>query len=438
MLLALSSACSLYGQTTQAPSRPPASYYSSGRVETHLDPSRGRRQVVIGLPSANQGVGGELWVQPSVDIFSDRSADGAQIAGPYGLGTLVTSPVPFDPTTIDGPSPTLEQLPMPSGQPAPSYLESEYLPGEGDDLATPIFEDLLIPGDGGHHGGFFHGLLCEECASGIGRERVMHAPFEIDTTQPFGNFAVKTLMYTGQQLPDRAEFFWSRAGGRGPALPETLVNFQEVRLKLELGKGKFSTTTEVPFRWVDPERNRNHSGLGDLTTATKTVLLDGESWQITQFFKTYFNTGSPSMGLGTGHISLEPGFLFRYRWSESTYLHSEVKYLFPLGADPLFAGEVLRYGLGISHLWLENDEIAILPTFEFVGWSISGGQATNPLGVPIQTDGTHIFNVYPGLRIVHDTNSDLGLLEIGVRGGFPVSPHRWQDGSVGVELRWSF
>jgi len=432
--LALLSSTRAYAQPSTPDSQQGNYYYSTGRVETLVDPSRGRRQVVIGLPSANQDHDGQLWVQPSVDVFTDRTATGSHRAGPFGLGTLIQAPVQFNPSAIDGPAPPFEQLPLPQ-QPPP--LVPEYVPTDDEMAANPIFEDLLIPAGPVAQGGFFTGWLTNG-GSGIGSERVIHAPFEIDTTQPFGNFAIKTHMVTGQRFPDRAEFFWSRAGGRGPALPETSVNYQEVRLKLELGKGKFSTTTEVPFRWLDPERNANHAGLGDLTTATKTVLVDGEAWQITQFFKTHFNTGAPKMGLGTGHIALEPGFLFRYRWSEFTYLHSEVRYLFPLGADPLFAGEVLRYGLGISHLWLQNDEVALIPTFEFVGWSISGGQQTSPLAVPSPTDGTHIFNVYPGLRIVHDTNSDLGLLEVGIRGSFPVSPHRWQDGSVGVELRWSF
>ncbi|MEX0818733.1 MAG: hypothetical protein WD070_04040 [Pirellulaceae bacterium] len=412
----------------------PENYYSTGRVETHLAPSRERRQVVVGLPAAHQG-GGEMWVQPSVDVFTDRVAPAS--SGPFGVGSLTSARHPLDSSgPVDGPP--LEALPIPGGSSEDTMYGQEYLPMDGDMAATPIFDGIVgSEPRAGARGGFWSGLFYGQPA-GIGRERVLHAPFEIDTTQPFGNFAVKTNMVTNQTFPDRAEFFWARTGTRGPLLPESAVNYQEVRLKLELGKGKFSTTTEVPFRWVDPERNANHAGLGDLTTATKVVLVDGKSWQITQFFKSYFSTGSPRMGLGTGHIALEPGFLFRYRWSDFTFLHSEVKYQFPLGADPLFASEILRYGFGISHLWLENDQVAVIPTFELVGWSISGGLATDPFGFPVSSDGVHIFNFYPGLRLVHDTNCDLGLLEFGVRGGFPVTPRRWHDGSVAIEVRWSF
>ena len=129
-------------------------------------------------------------------------------------------------------------------------------------------------------------------------------------------------------------------------------------------------TTEIPLVLVDPVNNPNTAGLGDLQLTTKTVLLNGNDWEITQFFRTYLPTGDAMKGLGTGHVSLEPGFLFQYKWSPETYLHGELRYWFPIGGDPTQGGQVLRYGFGISHLLYENDVTAIIPTLEFVGWTV--------------------------------------------------------------------
>ena len=47
---------------------------------------------------------------------------------------------------------------------------------------------------------------------GLGRERVMFAPFEIDITQTFGNFLLRSDAAYNLTKPDRAEYFWARPG----------------------------------------------------------------------------------------------------------------------------------------------------------------------------------------------------------------------------------
>ena len=108
------------------------------------------------------------------------------------------------------------------------------------------------------------------------------------------------------------------------------MDYQDFRFRFETGGPKFSTTTEIPIRVLDPVTNANTAGLGDMTVTTRAVLLDGEDWQITQVFNSYFNTGSKTHGTGTGHVSLEPGMLVRWEYSDFTHLHGEIKYLFPL------------------------------------------------------------------------------------------------------------
>ena len=196
--------------------------------------------------------------------------------------------------------------------------------------------------------------------------------------------------------------------------------------------------TELPFRWVNPDINPNHTGLGDLKVATKTVLVNGEVWQFTNLMRLYFNTGSASMGTGTGHLSLEPGLLARYKWSEFTNLHGEIKYWVPMGGTPSFSGQVLEYGLGISHLLYEDDSIAYIPTFEVVAWSILNGQKTTPAGLVVDANAEDVVALLPGLRVVMDKGGDLGLFEFGISGGIGLGNSQFYDGMWRLDFRWSY
>ncbi len=287
---------------------------------------------------------------------------------------------------------------------------------------------------------------------GIGRERVMYAPFEIDITQPFNNFRTRFDAAYDWEFPDRAAYLWAKTPGSGPAngtrpnSGERSVDYQDFRFLLEFGGGRFSAATEVPIRILDPELRENTAGLGNMNVTTKIVLVDAEKWQMTQLFRSHFNTGAVSHGLGNGHVSLEPGVLYRYKWSDVTYAHGQVKYWFPLGADPAFAGQVLGYGAGLSHLWIDTDNFAVIPTFELVAWTVLDGLQTPPgeimqdaNGNPIldQIDGLNIFNIHPGLRFVHDTGGK-ALFEFGISSGFSVTDGRWYKSLLRLDARWSF
>jgi hypothetical protein len=190
---------------------------------------------------------------------------------------------------------------------------------------------------------------------------------------------------------------------------------------------------------VDPVVNGNSAGMGDMSLTTKTVLLDGPThWQITQLFRTNFPTGSASRGTGTGSVSMEMGCCGYYRWSDSTYSHAEITYWFPLGGDPVHSGQVLKYGIGTSHLLFDSDKLAVIPTLEIVGWGVMDGMKTLPDGSIVPADSDFIFNMYPGLRVVWDNNSDLGLWEFGIVGGFRVSNRYFYNGLLRVEMQFSW
>ncbi|MBL8851516.1 MAG: hypothetical protein JNG89_17665 [Planctomycetaceae bacterium] len=271
---------------------------------------------------------------------------------------------------------------------------------------------------------------------GIGQERVALGGFEIDASQPFNNVRVRYDSVYGLPFPDRALWFWAKSGNGPPAAGE-VVNYQDFRVYSEIGGKSASAIVEYPLRSLDPEINGNTTGFGDMVVGNKAVIVDGRYWQITQVFRTYVNSGNVKKGLGNGHVSLEPGVLARYKWTDSTYLHGELKFWFPVGADPNFGGQILRTGFGISTIGYETDTFAAIHSSEIVFYNFVGGRKTVfPVGSR-SVDGEVCATWLFGERFVLGPAGDLGLFEVGVNGGFGMGDS-WIDGMVRFELRWSY
>jgi hypothetical protein len=277
---------------------------------------------------------------------------------------------------------------------------------------------------------------------GIGYERVVMAPFILDIARPMNQTALRTDLVYGWTLPDRSEAFWARTiNGRGPPLPERSVRYQDIAYLTEIGSPGFSVRTVVPLRILDPENNAKTTGMGDMQLLTKTVLLNGSKWTLTQVNDVWFSTGAPGKGLGKGHTTMAPGLLAAYQRSDTTCLHGQFKFQFPLGGDPNFAGELLHWGIGASHLWYDSDAFAIIPTIEMSFVSFLTGRATQypePLdAAPLtpRVDGETISTMHFGVRTVHDTGRDWGLVELGVSGGFQWGHNGWYDSMMRLEFR---
>lgn len=416
---------------------------------------------IVRLPSLQENAAGELVIQPNVGVGAPLPAVArapyAQPVAPAGYArqpgeSELPPPPPPSPMgpSFDLPPPKAapqSAIPEPMVQPQGAFpgTLAEPLFGEiigGDSLLegfestapydpVPLVADILLgPARYGRR------------EPGIGRERLRFAPFEIDVSQPQNNIRLRWDATYDLTFPDRSEYFWAKAGGRGPA-PERAVDFQEFRFLREIGGDTFSVATEIPIRMVNPEINDNTAGVGDMNVASKVVLLDGRDWQITQITRTTFPIASSRKGLGTGHTSIEPGLLFGYRWNELTHFHSELKMSFPLGGDLMFSGPVLRYGLGFSHLYYENDEFALIQTIEFVNiWMLDGQKTLPPVGLlppgvrDVNSEG--IFNLMPGMRLVWDTGGDLGLIEFGLSGGVGVGSDGWYDGMLRFDTRFAW
>jgi hypothetical protein len=272
---------------------------------------------------------------------------------------------------------------------------------------------------------------------GIGHERVMFAPFEIETSQPANNFRLKMMGAFGLQTPDRAEYLWAKIGGPGPMFTGNSVNYQNFDAIYEAGGKRFSFVTDIPLRDVQAGSNFSGAGIGNISLAPKVVLVNGNDWQITQIFRTYLPTGATQRGTSNGLVSLEPGVLVRYRWSPRTYVHGQLKYWIPLTGDPIASGNVFNYGLGVSHVLHETDTFAIIPVLETIGWTVGGGTATLPVGLTTSAN-TSFVNIQPGVRFVLGPKGDLGLCEFGISSGFATNVTGWYQEQFTVELRWSW
>jgi hypothetical protein len=276
---------------------------------------------------------------------------------------------------------------------------------------------------------------------GIGYERVAMAPFIIDIAQPMNQFAFRLDAAYGWRRPDLAEWLFARPsslGGQGPPAIERSVNYQDFDFLTELGTRAMSVRTLIPVRLVDPEINENTGGLGDIQLETKVLLLDGQRWKISQVNGFYFNTGDAQKGLGTGHISMEPGVLASFEWNPATILHSEAKFLFPLGGgNPDQVGDVLTWGFGVSHILYDSDGFAVIPTLETVFYSIlhSGGYTDYDDQSFHHFTGDTVPTIHAGLRFAWDRTRDFPLVEFGISGGVGLGMNAGYSSLFRAELR---
>jgi hypothetical protein len=179
------------------------------------------------------------------------------------------------------------------------------------------------------------------------------------------------------------------------------INYQEVATYLEYAPTQnFSGFIELPARFVQNTFGPGASGWSDLNLGFKYALVAQPNEYYTFQFRTYCPTGAPNEGLGTGHVSLEPGFLVFQRLTDRLYFDGEFRDWIPVGGSN-FAGNVLRYGVGLSYNFVVTDHFRIAPVNEIVGWTILNGKEyviSNPNG-PLQVNGQTIVNEKIGIRM---------------------------------------
>lgn len=210
--------------------------------------------------------------------------------------------------------------------------------------------------------------------------------------------------YNARQ-PARAEYLWPVGGKRGPGPgPDTSVDYQDLAAytELEVADG-WSLFGEVPVRFANPEIQDNTAGLGDSNFGFRHAFgVTADSVQTFQF-RVYVPTGDGDRGLGTDHVSLEPGLLWYEQLAPRLTGFAELKDWIAIDGSEGFAGNVLRYGVGASYVLLEECRHRnVSAVTEFVGWTVlDGGSAiTTPGPVTrfVDAAGDTIVNAKVGLR----------------------------------------
>jgi hypothetical protein len=269
---------------------------------------------------------------------------------------------------------------------------------------------------------------------------------------------------TGQPIFD--------GGARGPEQLGTEVNYQEPSAYFEFAtkNNRLSAFIHVPFRFIDfrhlqedPEpladrgrfreptdenvgpQHTNFGGISDLQAGFKAALLADPTQFLTFQLRGYFPTGNARLGLGTGHVSLEPGLLLFKMLSDRTILQGQLSYWIPISSDPL-AGTIFIYGAGLGYDVYHNGGLHVVPITEVLGWTVvSGFQSVfGPTGIPpggplpsthgvADASGDTIVNIKFGVRTYFGAGND-----VYVGYGHAVTGDRWYRDIIRVEYRYSF
>lgn len=234
----------------------------------------------------------------------------------------------------------------------------------------------------------------------------------IDSALPRTMLRTRFDLDYGNRRPTRAEYLFPRGGlpnSPGMILPETRVQMQELFVCAEVAlTPHFSFFTEQPFRWVNPEVNANESGSGDLNLGMKWALVCDERVATSVQLRAYIPSGS-GRSMGTDHFSLEPALLVNYRLADYLTLEGEFRYWAPIGGTD-FAGDLIRYGLGLVYGMRCSNEIWLTPVVEVVGWTILDGRmqvASSPTTFTIEDASGTIVNGNLGVRIGFGDRADI-------------------------------
>jgi len=230
--------------------------------------------------------------------------------------------------------------------------------------------------------------------------------------------------------PTRAEYLFP---GDGFHRPETKVSTQELDTYIEYGLNEwFSTFLETPYKWVNPDQSPNVNGFGDLNFGMKFAGFNNETL-VTAFQLRFGAHTSQHVLTGTGHWSVEPGLLLNWRIMPYLTLEGEAAYWVPLGGTD-FAGDVFKYGAGLSYGTRTASAIQLMPVAEIVGWTVTSGKemiTSSPGVFRIESAaGDTIVNGCLGLRF---TLGDAGDIYAGYSRCF--TGNSWYRDMIRVEFR---
>jgi hypothetical protein len=271
---------------------------------------------------------------------------------------------------------------------------------------------------------------------------IADSAFFVDSVRPQTQQRLRWDSAMHLPFPDRAEFFWARADGKGkgpsppsPFLGERRVNYNDLSLYTEGATGLLGVFVEMPYRSTNPELTPHHAGFADMNLGTKSLIFDCELIQVAFQFRTYLPMGNAGKGLGTGHVSLEPSLIVGIRLAEDTYLQSQFAEWIPLGGDPAYAGAVFHYHFSLNHVLCRIlPDVPLIGTAELNGWGFQDGAFTDPVLGPFQRASSDWYvSAAVGLRLfVCDR------IDVGVSACYALTDPSWAGQLYRSEFRWRF
>ncbi len=289
--------------------------------------------------------------------------------------------------------------------------------------------------------------------AGIGSSAELD-PGYIDLAAPRTQVRIRFDSTYGDNRPDRADFFYPKCGcfqamgqtnAHGPPLAETSVDAQELMFYGEYAfNERISSFVEIPIRYINPNINANASGLSDVNFGFKYAMLYSPERILTFQLRTYAPSGEPSLGLGTNNWWLEPALLFQKQLSPRMELLGELRDSIPFATDD-FAGNVLRYGIGVSYTVYSGCHVRVTPITELVGWTVLSGKefSTDLPGDGVKNAaGDTIVNAKFGVRFNFGDESDGGTFlshsDFYVGYGRALTGTVWYKDILRVEYRLRF
>lgn len=328
---------------------------------------------------------------------------------------------------------------------------------------------------------------------------VADSAFFVDSARPVTQMRIRTNFGQSLKDPDRAEYFWAKEGirpqqivvdqtrcttaglpGKGPNCVARTVDYDDLSVYTEAAVGAFSMFTEIPYRHVEPtegivdpllgaDGDRNvgipdrqatnccpHSGFADINVGTKAVFLDCEMLLFTFQFKTFIPVGVAAKGLGTGHVSLEPSFLWTMKVTCDDYIQGQSAYWIPIGGDPAYQSPIWHNHASWNHvLWCPCPDFKIVGTAEINEWTIFEGHYTSPDGLattppafPVPRlpgqEGLLVSRTYPAAVSADTTIVSAGpgvraficdKIDFGVGSAFALTGSRWEQSLIRAEFR---
>jgi hypothetical protein len=239
--------------------------------------------------------------------------------------------------------------------------------------------------------------------------------------------------------PGRAEYLFPKSGAPGDPgwwRPERRVDWYELTSYFEVAiQSQFSLFGAIATRFVYPDINSDDWGLDDLDIGCKWAFFSCPGLTTTlQVRGTIPTRDGP--GLGSSHFSVEPALLLNFRPMQWLAVEGEVRYWLPI-TNVDFAGDMVRYGLGLTIGERSYDDFWFTPVIEMVGWTLLGGKELiyfpPDTGIARSASGETIANAMGGVRFGF---GDTGDIYLGY--GHAVTGDAWQHWLWRVEFRVRF